>query len=783
MADIKYIEDNIEVFKALAEQGDADGQNKIGFCYNNAIAGFERNDEEAVKWYRKAAEQGLAKAQSNLGYCYQEGQGVEQSSELAVEWYTKAAEQGNAIAQYKLGWCYSDGDGIKRDQKKAVEWFAKAAEQGHAGAQLDLGYCYEFGKGIRKDVRKAVEWYEKSALQGNRIAQANLGCCFERGDGVEQNYEKAAEWYQRSAEQGNGRAMNNLGLLYERGFGVAKDYTKALEWYRKAADAGEVYGLHNVGLCYENGWGTARSLKDAELWYTKAIEKGLKSTKKDLKRVKEQREKEEFLKSINFSTHQKVGGVIFARVIPFGKNYIVKRKGLWGIVNKKGEEVLPIEYTRVHWFDGGHAGIQKDTLWGLVNNNGEMTIEPQYKILHYLSQYDACEVEDEDHCFVVDSHNNIIMKKEDCVVTFDSGKLVVRSKAGWQLFNLDGTPFSNVHRHICGYYDIFMGYDGDAGETLIKSNGEEVKLPKYEIGLFVDNITQFRYQDKYGIIDRDGNIVVPNKYDYIILGSGVIAVNEGNKTKDHDSHFYAHPFCGEWFFWNYNFEPITPYRYDDMKSETINDGKAWFAKRNGTWYRIIPEGEMLFAADDKEFKRKKAAFEKRHNEKHSKDELGVLYDPNFKEDGRKLFVRACDGKYIRHFYLTPYLPMSTDELKAHWKIGDSFVNKYGQDMPNPHAFKMPKQKKKRFVFRLSQTLMGYDEKKLMSLFVDLGKHFGFEQRQIIDLYVIFQTKRKRVILCDLLLRKLKRNRNYKMEFDDLVPMSIEIDNWDKKEGR
>ena len=35
-----------------------------------------QNREEEVKWYRKAAEQGYADAQHNLGYCYANGMGV-----------------------------------------------------------------------------------------------------------------------------------------------------------------------------------------------------------------------------------------------------------------------------------------------------------------------------------------------------------------------------------------------------------------------------------------------------------------------------------------------------------------------------------------------------------------------------------------------------------------------------------------------------------------------------------------------------------------------------------
>ncbi|WP_052046260.1 tetratricopeptide repeat protein [Candidatus Paracaedibacter symbiosus] len=57
-----------------------------------------KDDTEAVKWYRKAADQGHAEAQFSLGYCYNNGEGVTKDYTEAVKWYCKAAE-GHAWAQ------------------------------------------------------------------------------------------------------------------------------------------------------------------------------------------------------------------------------------------------------------------------------------------------------------------------------------------------------------------------------------------------------------------------------------------------------------------------------------------------------------------------------------------------------------------------------------------------------------------------------------------------------------------------------------------------------------
>ena len=82
----------------LAEEGNAEAQNKLGYCYDIG-QGVEQSVSEAVKWYQKAAEQDNAYAQANLGSCYQQGKGVPQSDSEAFKWFEKSAKQGNAVGQ------------------------------------------------------------------------------------------------------------------------------------------------------------------------------------------------------------------------------------------------------------------------------------------------------------------------------------------------------------------------------------------------------------------------------------------------------------------------------------------------------------------------------------------------------------------------------------------------------------------------------------------------------------------------------------------------------------
>ena len=87
--------------------------------------------------YTKAAEQGFADAQYNLGWCYSNGTGVLQDYKQAVYWYTKASEQGYANAQYNLGVCYYKGEGVRKDKIMAYACCLHAQLNGKEGINFD----------------------------------------------------------------------------------------------------------------------------------------------------------------------------------------------------------------------------------------------------------------------------------------------------------------------------------------------------------------------------------------------------------------------------------------------------------------------------------------------------------------------------------------------------------------------------------------------------------------------------------------------------------------------
>ena len=227
----------LQVWRPLADDGDAKVQNKLGNMYANG-QGVAQDYAEAVAWFRKAADQGYANAQANLGSAYANGNGVPRDYAEALKRLRKSADQGFFGGQYYLGAMYEQGRGVAQDYVEAAQWYRLAADQGYPAAQARLGYMYAYGQGVAQDYAEAVAWFRKAADQGFADAQFALGYMYENGQGATRDYAEAVRWYGAAAKQGNARGEYRLGLMYSQGQGVPKDDAKAMQWFRLAAGQG-----------------------------------------------------------------------------------------------------------------------------------------------------------------------------------------------------------------------------------------------------------------------------------------------------------------------------------------------------------------------------------------------------------------------------------------------------------------------------------------------------------------------------------------------------------------
>jgi TPR repeat protein len=101
--------------------------------WEDGMAAYNRGDYvPAIQVFRAMARQGNAEAQSLLGVMYRRGQGVKRNSARAFVWFTRAAAHGNAKARTELR---------EVSQAMTPEELAQAREMAEACEASDYRSC------------------------------------------------------------------------------------------------------------------------------------------------------------------------------------------------------------------------------------------------------------------------------------------------------------------------------------------------------------------------------------------------------------------------------------------------------------------------------------------------------------------------------------------------------------------------------------------------------------------------------------------------------------------
>ena len=128
----------------VAEKGDAEGQNNVGFLYERGL-GVSQDYKQAEAWYMMAAAQGLPSAKHNLAMLTYKGHINNKDWRKSVEWLKEADQMDFSPSTYMLGVLYMRGEGIFKDRDVAFELFKKAAKLGEARGQYMVGYIHQSG--------------------------------------------------------------------------------------------------------------------------------------------------------------------------------------------------------------------------------------------------------------------------------------------------------------------------------------------------------------------------------------------------------------------------------------------------------------------------------------------------------------------------------------------------------------------------------------------------------------------------------------------------------------
>ncbi len=200
---------------------------------------------------------------------------------------------------------------------------------------------------------------------------------------------------------------------------------------------------------------------------------------------------------------------IYDNISYFAKNGLaaVRLNDKYGFIDKSGKVVIDISYEDVGDFaDNGLAAVQinKDDKWGYMNALGKMVIEPQYIYAFRFTNNSVAQVELEDNNAIINQYGEMI----------DTPK-----------FYIPGIESEN------GLFSINFA-DNDDKMGCIDSTGKILIEPKYDLirSFNKEGFAAVELDDKWGIIDTKGNIVLPLMYEELDeCGDGYFLCSNQNK--------------------------------------------------------------------------------------------------------------------------------------------------------------------------------------------------------------------------------------------------------------
>ncbi len=283
----------------------------------------------------------------------------------------------------------------------------------------------------------------------------------------------------------------------------------------------------------------------------------------------------------------------YHRIIPYKNFYIVKKNLKYGLVNAEGKTIIPVKYDSIKPSNEYFIAALKSKK-GLINSEGKIVFPVRYDMIYITSE-------------------NLILKKNKVYSIFDMNKKFLFS------VNADKPPkYINNNRFLVVNNDRLIITD-NKGNPVTKTEYQNVHK-YFNIIKYADiDLIEVTKENKYGIINSDGSIIIPLIYEDISL------------TGFHEGVFNARK-NGKWGLINLKNEVVVDFLYD----YTINQLNNGFYMVKSPAKKLV-NPKKINAPDKKtELTGKKKPIKPNHQERKN-DKIQIYGDLHV--------VSVYEGKY------------------------------------------------------------------------------------------------------------------------------------------
>lgn len=282
---------------------------------------------------------------------------------------------------------------------------------------------------------------------------------------------------------------------------------------------------------------------------------------------------------------------------------LVKLNDKYGFIDKTGKTVIPIQFDYTPGFVDGLAIVRQNDKCGIIDTTGKFIVPVKFEDINSFSEGVASVKQNDKYGFIDKTGKIVIPIQYEWAGDFNEGLSVVQQNGKYGLINKRGqfiTPaqFEDFLYFIDGLAMVKLngkyGFIDKTGKMVIPATFDEIIIndpaitdytegyesedpSDYDESYFVEGLARVRINDKWGSIDKMGNLVILAKYDYISLFSeGLASVEQNGKQGMIDKTGNL----------------IIPIMFDEVFD--FLEGLAAVAQ-NGKWGFINKAGKMVIA--------------------------------------------------------------------------------------------------------------------------------------------------------------------------------------------
>lgn len=188
---------------------------------------------------------------------------------------------------------------------------------------------------------------------------------------------------------------------------------------------------------------------------------------------------------------------------------------LWGVIDPKGRTVIPFEYDRLRLYSKDLICGTKDEIWGCFNADGVSNLVTPYRT-GYLELDEYFHVFKGDYSGIIDLKGNVLIPLQYDKIDIYSKDLICGTKdKRWGCFTIKGEQrFISDYDENRRVFEEHFIVQKDDKHGLINKDGEIVIPLNYSyLDLFSNKkLLRVEKDSKWGVIDIDENIILPLEY-------------------------------------------------------------------------------------------------------------------------------------------------------------------------------------------------------------------------------------------------------------------------------